>query len=282
MARNRQSLVRIVRPRFRRRKPGPAIDLARTAAVLGALLVVWAALVRPSLLLLMGAVFLAVFVAARYRRAQNYRSTIAGATAATERHAEALARRRAQLVRTDAYGKLVLGKWFEEINYFIDHHVAPACSAPQRTLLDQRRQEIVRLIDEQIGMVAQRIPVFQAFSSDMTPVDFEAFCAEQLRDAGWKVSLTPRSRDQGADVIAEKGGIRLVLQCKLYSKPVGNKAVQEAVAAKGFSQAHFCAVVSNSSYTKGAEQLAATNDVYLIHYSDLGHVEALIKGETKD
>lgn len=34
---------------------------------------------------------------------------------------------------------------------------------------------------------------------------------------------------------AEKSGARVVLQCKLYEQPVGNKAVQEAAAAKALT-----------------------------------------------
>jgi restriction system protein len=33
-------------------------------------------------------------------------------------------------------------------------------------------------------------------------------------------------------VVAERDGVRLVVQCKRYAKPVGNGAVQEVVAAR--------------------------------------------------
>jgi hypothetical protein len=56
----------------------------------------------------------------------------------------------------------------------------------------------------------------------MTPAEFEAFCADRLRVCGWEVRLTPMGRDQGVDVIADKNGLRIVLQCKLYSNPVGD------------------------------------------------------------
>jgi restriction system protein len=68
----------------------------------------------------------------------------------------------------------------------------------------------------------------------------------------------------------------LVFQCKLYSQPVGNKAVQEVVAARAHESAQFAAVVSNTRYTAQAQQLANTNRVALLHYGDLRNIDALI------
>ena len=41
---------------------------------------------------------------------------------------------------------------------------------------------------------------------------------EILNENGWQSELTPISNDQGADVIAKKGLIKLVLQCKNLEK----------------------------------------------------------------
>ncbi len=84
------------------------------------------------------------------------------------------------------------------------------------------------------------------------------------------------SRDQGVDIIAEKNRIRVVLQCKLYSRPVSNKSVQEAAAAKMHERAHYAAVVTNNRYTTSSEQLAATNGVLLLHYRDLAQLENML------
>ena len=59
-------------------------------------------------------------------------------------------------------------------------------------------------------------------------------CLEILVKNGWNASLTPSSNDQGADIIAKKGLITLVLQCKNYRKPAGNDAIQQVFAAKSF------------------------------------------------
>jgi restriction system protein len=189
---------------------------------------------------------------------------------------EQLTRRRAQLVRPDAYGKPVMDKWVEEINYFIDRHITPLLTSREQSLLHRERVQMTQAIVERVEALTRDRLVFGEFSQRMTPTEFEAFCAEELKRSGWSAHATRRSRDQGVDVIAEKPGIRVVLQCKLYSNPVGNKAVQEAAAAKAFEHAHYCAVVTNSSYTPAAEQLAAANKVLLLHYSDLRRIESFL------
>ncbi len=167
----------------------------------------------------------------------------------------ALRVRKLQLVSVDAYGTVDLTKWTKEKGIFIQTRIAPiemAASAP---------------ID-----MDQQAPFFsnpEAFDPRMAPTDYELHCALLLRSAGWDAQTTVASGDQGTDVIARRGGITLVLQCKLYSQPVGNSAVQEISAARLHQQADYAAVVSNASYTPAARQLAMTNGVYLLHHEEL-------------
>ncbi len=81
--------------------------------------------------------------------------------------------------------------------------------------------------------------------------------------------MTAVTGDQGADVLAERNGVRLVLQCKLYNQPVGNKAVQEVYAARNFQGCDIAAVVSNAAFTPSARQIAATTGVHLLHHDQL-------------
>lgn len=111
-----------------------------------------------------------------------------------------------------------------------------------------------------------------------SPVHFEVRCAEILTRAGWVTSLTKASGDQGADIVVEKPGLRGVVQCKLYSSPIGNTAVQEVYAAKGIYNATFAAVVSNHDYTVSARQAAAALDVILLNDFDLKHLYARLQG----
>lgn len=109
----------------------------------------------------------------------------------------------------------------------------------------------------------------------MTPTEFETCCADYLAGRGWRARTTARTGDQGIDVLAERRRVRLVLQCKLYGRPVGNKAVQEALAGRVFAGATHAAVVSNQGYTKSARELAARTGVQLLHFTDLARADEL-------
>ena len=104
---------------------------------------------------------------------------------------------------------------------------------------------------------------------DLSPYDYEKQVAQSLSEMGWNTQVTKASGDQGCDVLAVKGRARVAIQCKYYSKPIGNKAVQEINAAKSYYDANFAAVVSNQSYTPAAKLLATKLQVALLHHSQL-------------
>jgi HJR/Mrr/RecB family endonuclease len=110
------------------------------------------------------------------------------------------------------------------------------------------------------------------FERVRTGQEFEAFCAAELERGGWRVTLTAASRDQGADLVAERRGERLVVQCKLLARPVGNYAVQEVVAARAHQAAGRALVVANQRFTASCIELAATNRVELCHWSELARL----------
>jgi restriction system protein len=105
---------------------------------------------------------------------------------------------------------------------------------------------------------------------------YERLCAEILEASGWEAQLTPTTGDQGADIIASKDGTRLVVQCKFYTTSVGNQSVQEAFAAMRFQRAQHAAVVTNSTYTKSARQLASSTGVLLLHHDQLPTLDEML------
>lgn len=103
----------------------------------------------------------------------------------------------------------------------------------------------------------------------LDPNEYEHFCADLLEKIGWDTRVTQASGDQGIDVLAKKDGFLLALQCKKYSSPVGNKAVQEAFSGGTFYEAKAFAVVSPVEYTSSAKELANSLGVLLLHHDDL-------------
>ena len=106
--------------------------------------------------------------------------------------------------------------------------------------------------------------------TDITYVDgmegheFEYFCADLLRRHGFvNVSVTPGSGDQGVDVLAEKEGVKYAVQCKNYASPLSNTPVQEVNAGKMFYRCHVGVVMTNSTFTPRAMELAEATGVLL-------------------
>lgn len=124
----------------------------------------------------------------------------------------------------------------------------------------KKRDELLR---ELLFNTGKRNPM------DLTPEQFEHFCAELLRRHGWKVSVTQQSKDFGADIIAKKNGKLLAVQCKQWSNSVGISAVQEIHSAKSYYKAHYAMVVSTAKYTSSARKLARETNVVLCSWEDL-------------
>jgi len=97
-----------------------------------------------------------------------------------------------------------------------------------------------------------------------TGEEFEAFLREVYLQLGYSVQMTPATGDQGADLIIEKHGVKSAVQAKHYSSPVGNKAVQEIVAALNYYKVSKGIVVTNNEFTKSAIELAKANNIELI------------------
>ena len=98
----------------------------------------------------------------------------------------------------------------------------------------------------------------------MTGTQFEDYVAARLRRAGWRVTFTPASGDYGVDLIAEKDGKSVAIQCKRHGNSVGVAAVQQVVSG---ARHHGCTksiVVSNQEFTQAAKQLAYTHGCQLI------------------
>lgn len=125
----------------------------------------------------------------------------------------------------------------------------------------------VRAID--IGRAYLESPRRGYHHSTMSPQGFEQWCRDTLRKHGWEARLVGAVGDQGADVIAERSGVTMVVQCKYYSSSVGNTAVQEVHAAKSYYGATRAIVVTNASYTRGAQDLAARTGVLLLTANQL-------------
>jgi HJR/Mrr/RecB family endonuclease len=104
----------------------------------------------------------------------------------------------------------------------------------------------------------------------MTGPQFEKYMAAVFRNLRFGVRSVGGAGDQGCDLVLARNGKRTVCQLKRYTGPVGNSAVQEAVAAILYYNCDSAMVVTNSYFTKGAKALAYKNSCELIDRERLG------------
>ena len=101
--------------------------------------------------------------------------------------------------------------------------------------------------------------------ANMNGPQFENYVGRRLKEYGYtKIKVTQTSGDFGADVIAvNSNGETVCIQCKHYSQPVGIKAVQEIYSAKQYYGCQKAMVITNSTYTQAAIDLAKSTGVDL-------------------
>lgn len=109
--------------------------------------------------------------------------------------------------------------------------------------------------------------------ASMSGIEFERYISRTLEKKGYQVDLTPESWDQWADIIARKNDKVIVIQAKNYSKPVWNKAVQEVIGAIKYYDGTEWWVITNSTFTSSAKDLARVNGIILMEWFEWNQIE---------
>ena len=103
---------------------------------------------------------------------------------------------------------------------------------------------------------------FEAVRS-MSGAQFEVFTADLFRALGHQAVVLGGAGDQGVDVIVNRRGERVALQCKNHKRAVGNRPVQEVFAGARHHRCVEACVVAPGGYTRGAIALARSRGVSL-------------------
>ena len=110
-----------------------------------------------------------------------------------------------------------------------------------------------------------------------TGYDYEEYCCRYLKSKGYKhIKQTPRAKDHGIDIIAQKHRKKYAFQCKYYGKKVGNRAVQEAYTGCSYYDCDIPVVITNSTFTKNAIEEAQTLGVKLIDSVDIRRKQNIV------
>lgn len=103
----------------------------------------------------------------------------------------------------------------------------------------------------------------------MTGEEFELVLCKYFELQGYSVEHVGKTRDFGADLILKKRKEKTAVQVKRYTTKVGVHAIQEVVSAKEYYSCNKAIVITNSNFTKPAEQLAEKCDVQLLNGNDV-------------
>lgn len=107
-------------------------------------------------------------------------------------------------------------------------------------------------------------PYYAVSDKNMDGVSFEDYCAHLLSVSGYKkLEMTKASGDQGVDIIATYKREKYAIQCKYYSTPIGNRAIQEVYAGKVYYECDKAMVMTNQGFTRSARALGESVDVQL-------------------
>lgn len=109
-----------------------------------------------------------------------------------------------------------------------------------------------------------------AAADRMTGEEFEDWLAILFRASGWRVRHTRATGDFGADLVLGHGAVdEVVVQAKRQGRPVGVAAVQQASAARLHYGVDRAMVVTNSTFTPAAIELAGSTGVELWDRDDV-------------
>lgn len=139
------------------------------------------------------------------------------------------------------------------------------------------QKEMERLLKGDMSKEIEMQKQVVEYSNVQNGYEFEEYVANLYKELGYKIEeVTKKSGDQGADVIAYKNNIKYVIQVKFYNNPVGNKAVQEVVGAKGMYKADKGIVITNSTFTQSAIELAKANNIELVNGEKIEEYKKII------
>lgn len=190
-------------------------------------------------------------------------------------HAKELLEREAPLVRRfievagrkvrllDEYGDENLGALDEETTRVLaklkkKHPAIGGAVRLETALVGQLRDRFLR--EHDANPAADVGPVME-----LDGEGYEAQIMTWLRALGAEdVRGTPRTGDQGGDILFTYAARRVVVQCKRYKDKVSNKAVQEVHAAKSIYDCTDAWVVTTGTATPGARSAAQMTGVKLV------------------
>lgn len=99
----------------------------------------------------------------------------------------------------------------------------------------------------------------------LSPDQFEKWCADRLREQGYRVTVVGGQGDHGVDLIAEREGAKTVVQCKRWFgvRLVGEPQVRDLFGAMQHERASSAMVITTGQYSEAATTWAQGKPIRL-------------------
>jgi hypothetical protein len=139
------------------------------------------------------------------------------------------------------------------------------------------KAEIQRRYYQQRAVPRPGFQLTLEYAKNLSGAGFEHWLERLLRAAGIpRVEATQASRDQCADVIVMGSARKIVIQAKQVADSLGNAVVQEAISGRIYYSADEAWVVTTSTFTSSAIDLAQKAGVTLVDGSRLLNLPELV------
>lgn len=126
-------------------------------------------------------------------------------------------------------------------------------------------EERKRYLNSDFSKEKIEISISRDFKYITSGREFELFLEKLFKLLGYNAIHNGKAGDQGADLILRKNDYVYAVQAKYYTGKLSNKPIQEVVGSLKYYNANQGVVVTNSEFTKGAQELAKANKVVLIN-----------------
>lgn len=105
----------------------------------------------------------------------------------------------------------------------------------------------------------------------LSPGEFEGWCADRLREQGYRVTVVGGTGDHGVDLIAERDGSRMVVQCKRWygGRSVGESEIRDLAGAMQHEHAADGMVITTERFTPAALSWARGKPIRLWNVEQL-------------
>ncbi|MFZ5986395.1 MAG: restriction endonuclease [Bacillota bacterium] len=98
---------------------------------------------------------------------------------------------------------------------------------------------------------------------------FEDALAQVYRKKGYLATVSKAGGDEGIDIVLEKGGERIIVQCKAHSKPIGPVVARELYGVMIHFNISKAILASTSGFTEGVYKFVEDKQIELVTIEDI-------------